>query len=127
MEEQEKTTKLLFGLSQKSTLINIFILLFIANIIWFLKYIQQFPVEVDLRNLPDSFITIDNVPWYYDMPIIILALFMGQDWIEFTFKLEKSDGSWRSFKYRYLYLIGGIILSGIIIKLILLTTYIFIY
>ncbi len=38
----EQKQKLLFGLSPKSTIINVFILIFLASIMWAIKYLQQF-------------------------------------------------------------------------------------
>lgn len=93
---------------------------------WAIKYYQQFPPGTNLNHLPVDFKPVDNVPWYYDMPIVILALFMGREWIEYTFNIEKGDRSWRAFKYTYVYLIGAILLAGIIAKSIILAIYFFI-
>lgn len=118
--ESENPPKIIFGLSPKATIINAIILLFVGQFMWTYTYLKQVPLGFDFKNVPDDFKTIDNVPWYYDMPFTILAIVMGLAWIQYTYKIENNDYSWRAVKYKYFYLIGGTLLLQSIMKFFLL-------
>jgi hypothetical protein len=118
--EQETPPKIIFGLSPKATIINVFVLAFLGQLLWVLVYLSQFPAGFDFKHIPDDFKTIDNVPWYYDMPLTILSMVMGLVWIQYTYKIENGDYSWRAIKYKYFYLIGGLLLFQMIVKFFLI-------
>lgn len=123
MSEQETPTRLIFGLSPIATITNSIVLVFISSLLYSIKLLSQIPIGMNLKNLPENFKFSEVVPWYYDMPITILAIILGFSWIEYTFKLDTKKFNWRTVRYKYLYLIGGLfILQGffrIIILIIL--------
>ena len=118
--EQENTPKLIFGLSPRATIINAFVLLFFGQLFWVLCFLTQFPIGFDFSNVPADFKIVDNVPWYYDMPPTVLAIVMGLSWVQYTYKIENNDYSWRAIKYKYIYLLGGMFLSQSVMKFFLL-------
>jgi hypothetical protein len=118
--KSETPPKIIFGLSPRATIINSLVLLFIGQFFWAYKFLQQLPPGFDINNVPADFKMIDNVPWFYDMPFTILSVVMGLTWIQFVYKIENGDFSWRAIKYKYLYLMGSLFLIQSIMKLFLL-------
>lgn len=114
--EQEITPKLIFGLSPKATIINSVILMLISQLLWSLVFVSQIPDGVDYNNIPSDLNIEDNVAWYYYLPTNILALIMGINWVEHTFKIERTEFSWRAIKIKYIYLLGSFILLQSIAK-----------
>ena len=113
--------KIIFGLSPQSTLINSFILLVLSSLIWALKFAQQFSFGTTIQSvLLDQKDMVDNVPWYYDFPIVGLSIFMLIRWVENKFKLEKEDNTWKAFRYKYLYIIISLTIITTILKAIFL-------
>lgn len=117
--EQGNNTKLIFGLSPKATIVNALVILAIAQVFWVLKFIQMLPdnIKYNLKSAQDLNI---NVPWYYDMPIVFLSMIMMLSWVEFRFNIKRGDWSWRAIKYKYVYMVGFILLFQMAVKLVLL-------
>lgn len=118
--EQETPPKIIFGLSPRATIINAFVLAFLGQLFWVLSYLSQLPANFDFKHVPDDFKMVDNVPLYYDMPLTIIAIVMGLTWIQYVYKIENNDYSWRAIKYKYFYLIGGLLLFQMIVKFFLI-------
>lgn len=105
MEQQNntQTEKLIFGLSPKATLINCIVITVLAQLLWAIVAVSQInPDAVDQ--------TYAGVPWYYELPLNVLAIIMLLKWIDFKYKIEKFDFSFRAFRYRFIY---GILLMSI--------------
>jgi hypothetical protein len=118
--EQKTPPKIIFGLTPRATIINAFIILFIGQFIWSYAFVQQIPLGFDINNVPKDFKLDINVPWYYDLPFIILSVIMGLTWVQHVYKIEKGDFSWRAIKYKYIYLLGSLFIASNIMKFILL-------
>jgi hypothetical protein len=96
MANLEEKKKIVFGLYPLAVLINSLVLMVLAQLIWTLRYIQLIPPgATTLNGLHIS------VAWYYDVPILCVAMFMLTRWVEYYYKLSKSDRSWRAFGLRY--------------------------
>ena len=121
MSEQEAPVKLMFGLSPLATIINSIVLVFISSLIYSVKLFEQVPDGMNIYNLPENFKFSEVVPWYYDMPITIMAIVLGLSWVEYTFKLDIKNFNWKSVRYRYLYLVGGILILQAFFKIILIS------
>jgi len=121
MSEQEAPVKLMFGLSPLATIINSIVLVFISSLIYSVKLFEQVPDGMKIYNLPENFKFSKVVPWYYDMPITIMAIVLGLSWVEYTFKLDIKNFNWKSVRYRYLYLVGGILILQAFFKIILIS------
>lgn len=117
--EQTDNPKLLFGLSPKNTFINAVIILFVAQVFWFLGLLQRLPSDYSPGKINSPI----HVPWYYDLPLYFLSIFMMLRWIEYTFKLDKRDMSWRAIKYKFVYLALSYSLAETLIKFFLLTLF----
>ncbi len=120
MPEQETPVRLIFGLSPIATIINSIVLVFISSLIYSVRLLEQVPAGMNISSLPENFKFSEVVPWYYDMPITVLAIVLGLSWVEYTFKLNTKDFNWKSIRYRYLYLVGGLMLLQSFFKIILI-------
>ena len=113
-------SKLIFGLSAKATIINAIILVFISQLFWTLKFIQQIPNGVDIKSLPP----LESVPWYYYIPISILAMIMALKWVEHTFDIKSGDYSWRAIKYKYIYFLLALLIISSFAKFLFLLLFV---
>lgn len=108
MENEETTQpdKVVFGLSPKATLINAIILAALSKLFWVIVYCSQFSSKEEFMALKEK--PVDNVSWYYDVPLSILSMVLLLFWIEYFFKIKSGELSWKAVRYK---LIGLILLS----------------
>lgn len=109
MANSEDKKKIVFGLYPLAALINSLVLMVLAQLIWTLRYIQL--ISSGATTLNGLHI---SVAWYYDVPILCVAMYMLTKWVEYYYKLSKSDRSWRAFRLRYFFVVGvTMVLTGI--------------
>lgn len=119
--ENKENNKVIFGLSPRATIINAIVLFLIGQLFWGLKFMQQFPEGFfDMKNPPADFQVHDNVPWYFNWPFFVIALFMTLRWIRYTFKTTQNIFDANTFKYEVVYLTIGFVLLDIISRAIIL-------
>ena len=120
--EEKLNPKVIFGLSPRATLINAAILLFVSQLFWCLYFVKQIPASFIFSDYSKEYAApyIDSVPWYVDSPLQIISMILVMYWIDYTYKIEKSDYSWRGIKYKFLYPIFGFTIAGSIIKIVIL-------
>jgi hypothetical protein len=110
-----------FGLSPRATIVNAIILLSLSQLFWVLKFTQQIPMGTDFSQAtPESLNLVDNVPWYYDVPFIILAMIMALTWIEYKYEIKPGEFTWRAIRYKYIYTLIGYTLVAMVSKFIFL-------
>jgi hypothetical protein len=97
--------KLIFGLSPKATLINSFVLAILSEILWSLFAAKQLKLDLSI-----------DVPWYVNMPLIFLSIFMFMRWIDFKFDLVSDKKV--AFRFRIICMLI-IFLVTFIIKILL--------
>lgn len=118
---ETKKNKIIFGLSPKAALINAFLLLLLSQIFWALVFFQQFPDGMDLSNIPTDF-KVDNVPWYYTLPLSLLSMIIISSWIQYKYDVPRGDFSLRTLKYDA-YMIGGFIIVSSIMRFFVIIVY----
>lgn len=120
--EEELNPKIIFGLSPKATIINAIVFLIIAQLFWCLSFIKQIPPGFNISDYLSGSgdIYSENIPWYVDSPFQIFSMVMVLYWIEYTYKIEKYDYSWRAIMYKFLYPVFGFTIIGNFIKILIL-------
>lgn len=101
--EEKKT--LIFGLSPKATIINALALLTLAQFIWGLVVVNQYKMHHEI-----------SVPWYTDIPLTVLSIFMTLRWVDYRFKLNTEGLDHKSFRVRLVAMLT-LFLIGYILKL----------
>lgn len=114
--------KLIFGLSPLATFINALVFLFFSQVFYALKFLSQIPEGLSYKDLSDDFKFVDNVPFYYDMPLLCLSIVMGLRWVEYKFKVPYGDMSWKAVRFKYIYLLSTIILLEFLFRFLILIT-----
>lgn len=112
-----ESKKLIFGLSPAATIINGIILTILSSLSWTLKFTSDLQPGLTVESALQSK---DNVPWYYDMILIFMAMLLIFKWVEYKFDLKPGEFTWKSIQYKYIYVILGMILIESISKAIFL-------
>lgn len=120
--EQEPQHKVIFGLSQRATIINAVVLLIIAQLFWCLYFIKIIPEGFNISDYSTEYgaTFIKDIPWYVDTPFQILSMVLVLYWVEHKYHIEKSDYSWRGIKYKFVYPVFGFTIVGSITKILIL-------
>jgi hypothetical protein len=98
-EEVTQSDKVIFGLSSKATLINAIVFAALSKLFWVIAYCSQFSSKEEYMSLTER--PIDNVTWYYDLPLSILSIVLLLSWVEFFYKMKPGELSWRAFRYKF--------------------------
>ena len=105
-----------------ATAINSLVWIFIAEISWLIAYLKLIP-SGSTSEFIMGMSTV--VPWYYHMPFVFISMTMLFRWLEYTFKLESVDFSWRAIKYKFLYGITFLLILESILRALFLTIYLY--
>ena len=106
--EEKKT--LIFGLSPKATIINALVLLVLSQLIWALIIVNQYKMHQEI-----------NVPWYVDLPLTFLSIFMTLKWVDYRFKLNTEGLDHKAFRVRLVAMLT-LFLIGYIFKILFALT-----
>lgn len=123
LQEPNQEPKLIFGLSPKATIIHAFVMAFLSQLFWALKFCEQIPAGIDYANPPQGLEFTDNVPWYYTLPCTILAVILASSWMDYklsgaTNAEERVKMSAHLYWKKMIYVVGGLVLFSSVAKFI---------
>jgi len=117
---EQKKVGLIFGLAPLAALVNAVIMSILSGVFWSISFLKQIPDGFKFSSAKQLQGLDISIPWYYDMPFIVLSMLLLFSWIEYKFKIPPGELSLKAIIYKYFYGVFFTMFLGFFTKIIIL-------
>lgn len=123
MEQENENTRLIFGLSPLAAFINGIVMCIFSGVFWAVSFLKQVPEGIKSINSKQIDELHIDIPWYYDIPFMVISLLLLFSWIEYKFKILPGELSWKAILYKYVYGVTFVMLLCFLTKVVIVYSF----